>query len=139
MSRRAALTRSSNPYLASPTLTTFVSTYNMDNIVREGEQFLEGQENNQGAGQNSAQGNFQDNSTQDQGRQDQGQQQGGGFVKNFEQNAGDAYVNQGIPVQTLLLPLGTNPYLSQRSTNSSARRVCPPHWMGPSMVLSTPR
>lgn len=58
----------------------------MDNFVKEGEQFLENQEGNQN------QGNVQDNQQSQQGQQDQ---QGGGMMKNFEQNAGDAYVNQG--------------------------------------------
>ena len=62
----------------------------MDNIVKEGEQFLENQEGNQRNEQGNAQSDLQDNQRSQQG------QQGGGEMRNFEQNAGDAYVNQGM-------------------------------------------
>ena len=71
----------------------------MDNIVREGEQFLENQEGNQGSSQGMDQSNLLGSQQNSQGgqpsQQGQSDQQGGGMMKGFEQNAGDAYVNQG--------------------------------------------
>lgn len=76
----------------------------MDNIVREGEQFLDGQGGNQSGSQGMMdQSNLQDNQ---QGQQAQQGQQGGGFMKNVEQNAGDAYVNQGM-LDSMSLMRGT--------------------------------
>ncbi|EXJ71073.1 uncharacterized protein A1O5_06066 [Cladophialophora psammophila CBS 110553] len=61
----------------------------MDNLLQEGEQFLENQANSQGNDQGQ-----QSNQQDQQGQQGQQDQQGGGMMKNFEQNAGDAYINQ---------------------------------------------
>ncbi|KIW94697.1 uncharacterized protein Z519_04674 [Cladophialophora bantiana CBS 173.52] len=60
----------------------------MDNLLREGEQFLENQANGQG--------NDQGQQSNQQGQQGQQDQQGGSMMKNFEQNAGDAYINQEV-------------------------------------------
>jgi hypothetical protein len=71
----------------------------MDNIVREGEQFLGNEEGNQGGSQGMDQstlmGGQQNAQEGQQSQQGQSDQQGGGMMKSFEQNTGDAYVNQG--------------------------------------------
>ncbi|KAK5449898.1 hypothetical protein LTR67_000665 [Exophiala xenobiotica] len=72
----------------------------MDNIVREGEQFLGNEEGNQGGSQGMDQSNLmggQQNAQEgQQSQQGQSDQQGGGMMKSFEQNTGDAYVNQEV-------------------------------------------
>ncbi len=67
----------------------------MDNIIKEGEQFVENQGGNQTNEQGSGQNDLQDTQQNQQTQQRPSEQQGGGMMKNFEQNAGDAYVNQG--------------------------------------------
>ena len=67
----------------------------MDNIIREGEQFVENQEGNQGNTQGTVQNDYQDYRRAQEPQQDR-QAQSGGMMKNSEQNAGDAYVNQGL-------------------------------------------
>ncbi|KAJ9602661.1 hypothetical protein H2200_012855 [Cladophialophora chaetospira] len=68
----------------------------MNNIVKEGEQMLENREGGVMNEQASAQGDFQDNQRSQQSQQGQQPQQGGGMMRNIEQNAGDAYVNQEV-------------------------------------------
>lgn len=62
----------------------------MDNLVKEGEQMLDGGNNNQGQGQgNDNQGGGQQQSG------NSGNSGGGSFLSNVEHNGEDAYVNQG--------------------------------------------
>jgi hypothetical protein len=78
----------------------------MDSIIKEGEQFLGNQEDNQGNQQSGGQDSYQDNRQDEQSQQgQQGQQDqqgggGGGMMKSFEQNTGDAYINQGMLTPT---------------------------------------
>jgi len=93
-------------------------------LFKEGEELVEGREgnnqgdmqgnynDNQGGNYNDNQGgNYNDNQGNNQGDMQQGggyqdnqqdqrqapqQQQGGGMMKSFEQNTGDAYVNQEV-------------------------------------------
>lgn len=89
----------------------------MDNIVREGEQLLENQDDNQGNERGSAQNDFQDNQQNQQTERIQQEQQGGGVMKNFEQNAGVTYVNQGTSGPLNRKPL-SQANQTQKSTGS---------------------
>ena len=113
----------------------------MDNIVREGEQFVENrgdQGNDQTGMQGNHEGNQQEQSNQ-QDRQVQPDKQGGGMMKNIEQNAGDAYVNQGMAGTPLADCQDVKLILVQESTGSSGTRVSRQQWMVPSMAWLTPK
>ncbi|KAK4941123.1 hypothetical protein LTR10_018923 [Elasticomyces elasticus] len=63
----------------------------MENIIKEGEQFAEGQDSTAGSTIEKNASSLQDT----QGATSTGSSSGG-FMGNLEQNAGDAYVNQGV-------------------------------------------
>jgi len=62
----------------------------MENIIKEGEQMVESQDSTAGSTIDKEAGNLENT----QGATSTSSS--GGFMSNLEQNAGDAYVNQGM-------------------------------------------
>ena len=85
--------------LIKPQIFRFSSPHNMENIIKEGEQMMEGGNNNQGQGNNNNnQNQSYDNQSSNQGNNQQQSSSGGGgggFMQGMEQNTEDAYINNG--------------------------------------------